>query len=132
EYTPQKVVNTAGGLKMSALDFAKYGELYRNGGMWHGKQIIPQIWVEKTFTKQISRGSGDDDYYGFLFWNNTFNIKGKKYEAFYATGNGGNKIYVFENQPLVIVITATAYGKWYMHRQVDNMMERYILPSVIN
>ena len=132
QYTPQKVPNTAGGLQMSALDFARYGQLYQNGGRWNGKQLIPRAWVDKTFTKQIVLPSGGDDFYGYLFWNTTFNIGGKRHEAFFATGNGGNKIYVFKNQPLVIVITATAYGKWYMHTQVSSMMERYILPAVIN
>jgi len=131
QYTPQKVPNTAGGLQLRALDFAKYGLLYQNGGTWNGKQIIPREWVAKTFTRQINRGSGPDDFYGYLFWNNTFNVKGKKLEAFYATGNGGNKIYVFKDQPLVVVVTATAFGKWYMHRQINSMMERYILPAVV-
>jgi CubicO group peptidase (beta-lactamase class C family) len=131
QYTPQKVANTAGGLKMSALDFAKYGQLYQNGGKWSGKQIIPRRWVEKTFTKQIRREPGSDEGYGYLFWNTTFDIGGRKHEAFFATGNGGSKIFVFKDQPLVIVITATAYGKWYMHTQVFNMMNRYILPAVI-
>jgi CubicO group peptidase (beta-lactamase class C family) len=130
--TPQKVPNTAGGLRLSALDFAKYGQLYRNGGEWHGKQVIARSWVEKSFTKQVKRGSGDDEYYGYLFWYGAFNIKGKQHEVFLATGNGGNKIFVFKDQPLVIVITATAYGKWYMHWQANSMMERYILPAVIN
>jgi CubicO group peptidase (beta-lactamase class C family) len=130
--TPQKVPNTAGGLRLSALDFAKYGELYRNGGEWHGKQVIARSWVEKSFTKQVRRGSGDDEYYGYLFWYSAFNVKGKLHEVFFATGNGGNKIFVFKDQPLVIVITATAYGKWYMHWQANSMMERYILPAVIN
>lgn len=131
QFTPQKVPNTAGGLQLRALDFAKYGLLYQNGGTWNGKQIIPRDWVNKTFTRQINRGSGPDDYYGYLFWNNTFNVKGRKLEAFYATGNGGNKIFVFKDQPLVIVVTATAFGKWYMHRQVNSMMDRYILPAVL-
>jgi CubicO group peptidase (beta-lactamase class C family) len=131
EYTPQKVANTAGGLKMSALDFAKYGQLYHNGGQWLGKQIIPRSWVEKTLTKQVRREPGGDEGYGYLFWNTTFDIAGKKHEAFFATGNGGSKIFVFKDQPLVIVITATAYGKWYMHSQVFSMMNRYILPAVI-
>jgi CubicO group peptidase (beta-lactamase class C family) len=131
-YTPQKVPNTAGGLTMSALDFAKYGQLYQNGGRWDGKQIIPRAWVEKTFTKQVRRGPGEDEYYGYLFWYGLLNNKGKQHEVFFATGNGGNKIFVFKDQPLVVVITATAYGKWYMHRQATSMMERYILPALIN
>lgn len=132
QYTPQKVPNTAGGLRLSALDLAKYGQLYRNGGRWNGKQVIPRAWVEKTFTKQVRRGPGEDEHYGYLFWYTLPTAKGKQHEAFLATGNGGNKIFVFTHQPLVVVITATAYGKWYMHRQATSMMERYILPAVIN
>jgi len=132
QYTPQKVPNTAGGLRLSALDFAKYGQLYQNGGRWNGKQIIPREWVEKTFAKQMRRGPGEDEHYGYLFWYTLPNAEGRQHEAFLATGNGGNKIFVFRDQPLVVVITATAYGKWYMHRQATSMMERYILPAVIN
>lgn len=131
DYTPQKVVFTGGGLEMSALDFAKFGQLYKNGGHWNGKQIIPREWVNKTFTKYQKVPYGPNLFYGYLFWNTTFNVGGKSYEAFFATGNGGNKIFIFKDQPLVIVITATAYAKWYMHRQADSMMERYILPAVI-
>ncbi len=131
QYTPQKVPNTAGGIRMRALDFARYGQLYRNGGQWNGKQVLRRTWVEKTFTKQIPLSQGGDDYYGYLFWNTTFDIDGKKHEAFFATGNGGSKIFVFKDEPFVIVITATAYNKWYMHAQVFSMMNRYILPAVM-
>jgi CubicO group peptidase (beta-lactamase class C family) len=52
-------------------------------------------------------------------------------ETWFCTGNGGNKIFVFTDLPLVVVVTATAYGKPYMHTQVDRMMERYVLPAVL-
>lgn len=132
QYTPQKVPNTAGGLQMSALDFAKYGQLYQQGGKWNGKQVLSRDWVQKTFTRQIALSPGGDDFYGYLFWNTTFKIAGKRHEAFFATGNGGSKIFVFKDQPLVVVITGTAYNKWYMHAQVFSMMNRYILPVVLN
>jgi hypothetical protein len=48
----------------------------------------------------------------------------------YCTGNGGNKIFVFDDRDLVIVVTASAYGQRYMHSQVDEMMAKYILPAV--
>lgn len=131
QYTPQKVANTAGGLQMSSLDFAKYGQLYKNGGRWNGKQVIPLAWVDKTFTKYLRIRFGDSLNYGYLFWNITYNVKDKSYEAFNASGNGGNKIFVFKDQPLVVVITATAFGKPWAHLQVDKMMERDILPAVL-
>lgn len=131
QYTPQRVPSTAGGLRMSALDFARYGQLYKNGGTWNGKQIIPRNWVEQSFSKHIRLPERENEFYGYLFWNKTYQANGKRYETFYATGNGGNKIFVFKDQPLVVVITATAYNRPYAHPQVDKMMERYILPAIV-
>jgi len=131
QYTPQQVPNTAGGIKMNALDFAKYGQLYKNAGVWNGKQIIPKEWVIKTFTKQKQIQGRNNEYYGYLFWNKTYKAGSKSYEAFYCAGNGGNYIVVFNDLPLVVVITATAYGQAYAHPQVAKMLAEYILPAII-
>lgn len=131
QYTPQKVASTAGGIQMNTLDFAKYGQLYKNNGLWNGKQVIPVAWVAKTFTKHKAIPGRSNEYYGYLFWNKTYHVDGKGYETDYCSGNGGNKIFIFKDQPLVIVVTATAYNQGYAHSQVDKMMEQYILPAVI-
>jgi len=130
QYTPQHIPNTAGGIQMNALDFAKYGQLYKNGGTWNGQQILHKAWVEKTLTKQKQITSRDNEYYGYLFWNKTFRANNKDYEAFYCAGNGGNYILIFKNEPLVIVITASAYGQHYAHSQVTEMLSKYIVPAV--
>lgn len=131
EYTPAKVPNTAGGIQMNALDFAKYGQLYKNEGKWDGKQILPKEWVNKTFTKHRKIANRNNEYYGYLFWNKSFQVKNRMYEAFYCAGNGGNYIVVFKDQPLVIVITATAYGQSYAHQQVNRIITGYILPAIL-
>jgi CubicO group peptidase (beta-lactamase class C family) len=131
-HTPQGVINTAGGIQMSALDFAKYGQLYKNEGKWNGKQIIPAAWVNKTFTKYKLIPGRNQEFYGYLFWNKTYNVNGKEYETFYCAGNGGNSIFIFKDVPLVIVVTATAYGASNAHTQVDKMIENYVLPAVLN
>jgi CubicO group peptidase (beta-lactamase class C family) len=132
DYTPQRIVFGGGGLQLTALDFARFGQLYKGGGRWNGRQVIPRDWVTKSFTKYLNVPYGPKVFYGYLFWNMTYTVGDKPYETFFATGNGGNKIFIFKDQPLVVVITATAFGKWYMHRQVDSMMERFILPAVVN
>lgn len=129
QYTPQKVANTAGGLQMSALDFAKFGQLYKNGGKWKGKQIIPESWVKESLTKYFAVDESSN--YGYLWWNGTYQVGGNDYEFYYCSGNGGNKIFVFKDLPLVVVITATAYNKPYMHQQIDKIMEKYLLPAVL-
>ncbi|WP_394660352.1 serine hydrolase domain-containing protein [uncultured Chryseobacterium sp.] len=131
QYTPQGVPNTAGGIRMNALDFAKYGQLYKNKGIWNKKQILAKNWINSTFTKQNQITGRKDEYYGYLFWNKRYKSNRKLYEAYYCAGNGGNYILIFKDQPLVIVITASAYGQPYAHSQVDKMVQEFILPAVM-
>lgn len=130
QHTPQNVANTAGGMQMNSLDYAKYGQLYKNKGIWNGKQILSAEWVQKTMTNYFSE-TPNQTAYGFLFWNQKFSVNGKSYETFLCNGNGGNKIIIFKDRPLVIIVTATAYNQPYSHSQVDQMLQEYILPAVI-
>ena len=130
-YTPQHVPSTAGGIRMNALDFAKYGQLYANHGRWQGKQLLPESWVRETFSHQLPITGRKDEFYGYLFWNKMYHCNGQAYETYYCSGNGGNKIFVFKDQPLVVVITATAYGSAYGHAQADRIMEEFVLPAVL-
>lgn len=132
QYTPQKVVNTAGSLQMTSLDYAKYAQLYKNKGLWNGKQLLNPEWVSKTFTKQIQIPERDNEFYGFLFWNKTISFEGKNYETFYCAGNGGNQFIVFKDLPLVIIITSKAFNKPYGHAQADKIVKEYILPAILN
>ncbi len=130
QYTPQKVGNTAGGIRLRAIDFAKYGQLYKNKGLWNGKQILNKQWVEKSLSKQIKQ-SPDDGYYGYLFWNKTFSLNNKEYEVSYCSGRGGNKIFIFKDIPFVVVITSSAYNNPSAQLNADKMMIEYILPAII-
>ncbi|WP_083720527.1 serine hydrolase [[Flexibacter] sp. ATCC 35208] len=118
QYTPQHAPSTAGGIRMNSLDFAKFGLVYAN------KKIIPASWVEKSLSHQLPITGRENEFYGYLFWNKKYG----KYETYYCSGNGGNKIYIFND--MVIVITATAYNMPYAHGQVDKMMEEFILPAI--
>lgn len=128
QFTPQKVANTAGGLQMRSIDLAKFGQLYQNQGMWNGKQILTKEWVNKSLSRQIA--ISENEYYGYLFWNKTYTVDNKNYEVYYSSGNGGNKIFIFKDHPIIIVITATAYNKSYGHTQVDKIMQDYLIPAI--
>lgn len=132
QYTPQNVGNTAGGIRLRAIDFAKYGQLYKNKGNWKGNQILGESWVEKSLSKRVVQPDQDGGYYGYLFWNKVYKVAGKEYEVAFCTGNGGNKIFIFKDIPFVVVITAAAYNLPYIHSDVDMMMTDYILPAVLN
>lgn len=127
--TPQHVVNTAGGLKLRSLDLAKFGQLYANRGTWNGVQVLPAKWVDETFTAHATLPEGRG-HYGYLFWDTTYTVNQTTWHAFKASGNGGNAIFVFQNQPVVVVLTATAFNTPFMHTQIDRLMQQLVLPSL--
>ncbi|MES2517377.1 MAG: serine hydrolase [Bacteroidota bacterium] len=128
QFTPQKVANTAGGLKLRSLDYAKFGQLYKNQGKWKGQQVISQEWVTKSLSRQMSISA--EEFYGYLFWNKTYHVDEKNYEVYNSSGNGGNKIFIFKDQPIVMIVTSTAYNTPYGHKQVDKIMQDFLIPAV--
>ncbi|SEV93428.1 CubicO group peptidase, beta-lactamase class C family [Chryseobacterium wanjuense] len=129
QFTPQQKPSLAGGLRMSTLDFAKFGQLYKNNGTWNGKTILDKEWIKKTFTNYFT-DTKDFDGYGYLFWRKIYKVGNKNYEAYQSSGNGGNKIIIFTEIPVVMVITAKAYNKSYAHVQADKIVQEYLLPAV--
>ncbi len=132
QYTPTKVANTAGGFQMSSLDNARYGQLYLDNGVFNKRQILSTKWIQASLSKQIALPEKEEEYYGYLLWNKKYRYLDSSIEAFYASGNGGNKIVILKEIGVVIVVIATAYGEVYMHHQADEIIEDYILPSISN
>jgi CubicO group peptidase (beta-lactamase class C family) len=65
------------GLNLTARDYARLGELYRNDGMWRGRRIIDQQWVRSSTTidsprreagRPIVGGHEIDLGYGYQWW----------------------------------------------------------------
>ncbi len=49
---PMGYVNGATGLHIATRDMAKLGQLYLNDGLWEGKRIISENWVNTVFTER--------------------------------------------------------------------------------
>ena len=122
---------TGGVFRMRPRDMARFGQLYLQKGMWNGKQLISKEWVEESTRAHLLANAQLDQHYGYYWWRETFPIDKRLIESYFASGNGGNKIYVFPTEDLVVVITAGAYDQRYGHPQVRMMMNKYILPTVI-
>jgi CubicO group peptidase (beta-lactamase class C family) len=126
QMTPLGIPMAGGGLGLRSRDLAKLGQLYLNHGRWHGEQLIPVSWVEKSTTPKarIEMGPGYD--YGYLWWLAEFG--GEK--AYYMTGTGGNKVVVFPGLDLVVVLTSTYFnGGMESHRQTDRILSEFIVPA---
>ncbi len=131
-YTPQGLVYGGGGLQMSSLDLVKIGTLYQNEGKWRDRQIVSPSWIKQTMTPYIQLPEEAPGNYGYLLYSMDFTVEKEIFKVWYASGNGGNKIYIFKDLPIVIVITATAYNTLEGFVQPDQMVSDYILPAILN
>ncbi|MGH2678036.1 MAG: serine hydrolase domain-containing protein [Actinomycetota bacterium] len=77
------------GLNARAIDFARLGVLYANGGQWEGQELVPRDWVE------ASTGAQAIAYYGYWWWVEPGDV-------FLARGNHGQLVYVDPARDLVI------------------------------
>jgi CubicO group peptidase (beta-lactamase class C family) len=127
QYSPSGLAQTGGGLELTSRDMLKLASLYAQGGEWEGKRIVSAEWVKKSI--QPRARIDDQMEYGYLWWLRSFESGGKKFAAYYMSGNGGNKVAVFPELDLIVVITSTNYNTKGMHEQTDRLLTDYILPS---
>ena len=79
-------------------DFARFGLLFLNDGIWDGVRILPEGWVEYSHTPSPS-----NEGYGAQWWLAAGN-------AFEARGLFGQFVHVNPDHDLVIAINATRGG----------------------
>ena len=127
-YSPLNVPQTGGGLRLTSRDLLKIAELYRTGGTWEGKHIVDEGWVKASTTPHAR--IDDDTEYGYLWWLKNFKSGEKSYAAFFMSGNGGNKVMVFPDLDMSVVLTSTNYNTKGMHQQTEQLLTDYILRAV--
>lgn len=110
-------------LYLRPRDMAKFGLLYLNKGKCNGKQIVPADWVTQSLTKHSAVQNVD---YGYLWWLKYLDADGVLYNGKAAQGNGGQKIYIWEEQNMVTVITG---GNYNIQSPSDELIRKYILPA---
>ncbi|MDX8366304.1 serine hydrolase [Cytobacillus sp. IB215665] len=110
-----KGVNSAGwGLTLTPRDMIKIGQLYLNGGVWNGKQIVSFKWIEDSTTEK-SRWL--DVPYGYLWWVVD--------DGYAALGDGGNVIFINPKKEMVVTIASC-----YMPRAKDRieLIRKHLMP----
>ena len=102
----------------TARDWARFGLLYLNDGVFNGERLLPEGWVKSTTTPAPAAPKGK---YGYMFWLNA-GTKGNPGDRLYphapadlfcADGFEGQNVFVIPSRQLVVVrLGLTKHGKF--------------------
>jgi CubicO group peptidase (beta-lactamase class C family) len=124
EVSPQGINTGAYGLRIKTEDIAKLGLLYLQNGIWNGKRVLSEDWINKATTYKVSNASlkGKDESsdwqqgYCYQFWRCRHNF-------FRGDGAMGQYCLVSRDLNTVIAITSeTANMQAILDAVWDNLL----------
>jgi CubicO group peptidase (beta-lactamase class C family) len=117
-----------GNLSLTTRDMTRIGELFLRGGRVADRQVIDSLLVRDALAPHVAISAVDPfaDAYGYMWYSKSYEIGGKSITVHFASGNGGNKIYLVPAYDLVIAITSSAYGRGYGQRRSEQILRRVL------
>lgn len=85
----------------TARDFARFGILYLNDGVWQGKRILPEGWAKYAVTKGPAQPAGASGY-GAQMWLYG-GVDGLPADAFSPNGGQGHYAMTIPSKGVVVV-----------------------------
>lgn len=89
-----------------AQDWARLGLLYLQDGVWNGKRLLPEGFVDFVRTPAPAwaneEGKPSVARYGGMWWLNTTGTWDAPADAYYAAGAGGQSTLVIPSRDIVI------------------------------
>lgn len=128
---PSGFYTTGWGLSLTTDEFARIGILCLNKGMYNGKRIVSEQYIEEMVTER-------EKNYGYMWWiygkNEKIKILRKeynsgKYDVYCANGVGGSLISVIPEVNTVISITCSMV---YNPKIRTELINNYLLPYLEN
>jgi hypothetical protein len=96
----------------TARDWARFGQLYLDDGVWQGERLLPEGWVEYTTTPVELEA---DNPYGAHWWLNAgpqgdLRLPRVPADAYWASGNEGQFVVVVPSADQVVVRLGLTVG----------------------
>lgn len=98
---PQGFYLGGNNMLLSPLALLRFGELYRQGGLWQGRRVLGADWVEASWQPRTYSPFSRHDYgYGW------FLARVSGHRIAYARGYGGQMLYLVPDLGLTVVVTS--------------------------
>ncbi|MEG8037888.1 serine hydrolase [Sphingomonas sp. LR60] len=102
---PQGIYFGGNDMLMSPRSLARFGELYRRGGVIDGRRIVPARWIEESWTSRtVSPWSGGQYGYGWFVGTS------RGHPLRFAWGYGGQMLFIVPDLKLTVVMTSDSGG----------------------
>ena len=115
-----------GNLEITARDAAALGQLMLNDGVVNGKRLTSHEWIASSLASEVPIGDSDPyaEFYGYMWYTKSEPLADHKVLVHFASGNGGNKIYIVPSLHMVVAVTSSAYGtRWGQRRSQDILLK---------
>jgi CubicO group peptidase (beta-lactamase class C family) len=89
-------------LKLTARDMVKFGQLWLNGGIWDGTQVVSADWVAASTRPHVATGEPPADHYGYQWWV----TEADGHPAYAAVGYAGQLVEVVPALDLVVAVSS--------------------------
>ena len=122
----------SGGIFLRPRELAKIGYLFLNNGYWGDHQVISEEWIMESVIEHIeTKGKTlpSAHAYGYQWWRQNFQLSGWTYSTFFAAGWGGQYMFVFPDQEMIVVFNG---GNYLSNGSISpfSLVENYILESL--
>jgi CubicO group peptidase (beta-lactamase class C family) len=123
-HVPINRVVGQGNLYITTRDEAAIGQLFLQSGRWTNGQLVSAQWVRDCLSDIVPISAVDPyaDFYGYMWYTRAEPVEGRSVLVHFASGNGGNKIYVVPSKDMVVAITSSAYNKGYGQRRSEDTL----------
>ena len=114
-----------GNLFLTAQGMARLGEMVLAGGAHGDRQVVSSDWIRESLEPRFDISDRDPfaSSYGYYWYNQTYPVNGRSIGVSFASGNGGNKIYVIPELRMVLAIQSKAYGQGRGQRRSESILK---------
>jgi CubicO group peptidase (beta-lactamase class C family) len=123
---PQGIFFGGNDMYLTPRQLLRFGQMYLDGGVYQGRQIVPSEWVQESVRPRTSspyNGHG----YGLGWWSK--DAGGRR--AFFAWGYGGQYVFVVPQLELVAVFISESDGPRERGHLpgIHRILDEYLVPG---
>lgn len=126
-------LHTGGGLFLRPRDLLKLGQVVLDSGKWKEEQVISESWIEESTALHLEIEEPENAIgYSYQWWIGELRAADKRYETVYASGHGGQFLWIVPELDLVAValhhipVNAEDIRSFYWDE-----MEQIVIPAVL-